>query len=238
MASHGVRTIYIQTGNSRSSRAISNPSAMREFITEAHARDMFVVAWYLPNLRADSDDFERVVQAIEFKTADGQTFDSFALDIESTAVKPISRRNRALAELSRRIRDRVGPDYPLGGIIPSPVGLKKQTGFWDVFPYADVAETYDVLLPMAYYTFHGHTAAQARTDALASMRILRAQPGCSDVPVHLIGGIASKSTAAEVKAFARAARETGCVGASIYDWAGMSAARWRALGAGWKAGAQ
>ena len=178
------------------------------------------------------------MQAVEFRTDDGQMFDSFALDIESTAVKPLSKRNLALAELSARIREAVGPDYVLGGIIPSPVGLTKQTGFWDVFPYGDVAETYDVLLPMAYYTFHGHTAAQARDDALASMRILREQPGCSEVPVHLIGGIAGKSSAAEVKAFAQAARETGCIGASLYDWAGMSAARWRALSAGWKSGAK
>ena len=51
MASHGVRTIYIQTGNARSAGGISNPSAMREFISEAHARDMYVVAWYLPTLK-------------------------------------------------------------------------------------------------------------------------------------------------------------------------------------------
>ena len=105
MADHGVRTIYIQTGSARSSAASRTPRRCAEFITEAHARDMFVVAWYLPNLKTDSDDSERVVQAIDFTTADGQTFDSFALDIESTAVKPFSQRNRNLAELSRRIRD-------------------------------------------------------------------------------------------------------------------------------------
>ena len=238
MASHGVRTIYIQTGNARSAGGISNPSAMDEFITEAHARDMYVVAWYLPTLKSSSVDFERVMQAVEFRTDDGQRFDSFALDIESTAVKPLAKRNRALADLSDRIREAVGPDYVLGGIIPSPVGLMKQTGFWNVFPYADVAETYDVLLPMAYYTFHGHTAEQARDDAIESMRILREQPGCSEIPVHLIGGIAGKSSSAEVRAFAKAARETGSIGVSLYDWAGMSTARWRAISAGWNAGAK
>jgi len=30
-----------------------------------------------------------------------------------------------------------------------------------------------------------------------------------------------------------AARETGSIGVSIYDWAGMSPGRWRALQAGW-----
>lgn len=233
MADHGVRTIYIQTGNARSIGGISNPAAMRAFITEAHARGMYVVAWYLPNLKPGSVDYDRVVQAVQFTTEDGQKFDSFALDIESTAVKPLSARNRNLAALSKRIRELVGPSYPLGGIIPSPVGLKKQTGFWNVFPYANVARDYDVLLPMAYYTFHGHTASQARKDVLDNMRILRAQPGCSKIPVHLIGGLAGESSAAEMQAFARASREASCVGISVYDWVGMNDARWTALRAGW-----
>jgi len=194
---------------------------------------MFVVAWYLPTLKTKSKDYERIVQAIEFTTPDGQKVDSFALDIESTAVKSFSKRNRNLAELSRRLREHVGPDYTLGGIIPSPVGLTKRTGFWDVFPYSEVAASYDVLLPMAYYTFDASNAAEARAYALSSMRILRAQPGCSEVPVHLIGGIADKSSSSEIRAFAQAAKETGCIGVSIYDWAGMSAGRWRALEAGW-----
>ena len=190
MADNGVRTIFIQTGSARSDAGIMNPSALAEFITEAHARDMFVVAWYLPTLKSGSSDYRRIVQAIDFTTPDGDKVDSFALDIESTAVKSLAKRNRNLAKLSARIRARVGPDYPLGGIIPSPVGLRKQTGFWDVFPYADVAASYDVLLPMAYYTYDASNAKEAREYALASMRILRAQPGCSEIPVHLIGGIA------------------------------------------------
>lgn len=238
MSRHGVRTIYIQTGNARSAGGIANPSAMRRFITEAHARDMLVVAWYLPSLKPGSVDLTRVVQAVEFRTEDGQKFDSFALDIESTAVKPLAARNRSLATLSEKIRARVGDSYPLGAIIPSPVGLRKQSGFWNVFPYESVAETYDVLLPMAYYTYHGQTAEQAGADAAASMSILRSQPGCSDVPVHLIGGIAGKSSAAEVLEFTLAARASGCIGASIYDWAGMSGAKWNALEAGWRTPAE
>jgi len=235
MSDHGVRTIFIQTGNARSAQGIANPSALREFITEAHAHHMFVVAWYLPNLKSGSDDYDRVIRAIEFETSDGQRFDSFALDIESTAVKSISTRNVGLVALSKRLRDKVGTDYPLGAIIPSPVGIEKETGFWDVFPYAEVAESYDVLLPMAYYTFDANTPTKARTYALESMRILRAQPGCAKVPVHLIGGIASRSTGAEIREFAKAAAETGCIGVSIYDWAGMNDKRWRGLRTGWPA---
>ena len=238
MASHGVRTLYLETATAKTPNGIPNPSALSEFITQAHARHMYVVAWYLPNLKTGSVDFDRIVQAVEFDTSDGQKFDSVALDIESTDVKPLSTRNRNLAALSQEVRRRVGTSYPLGGIIPSPVGLRKKTGFWDAFPYATVARSYDVLLPMGYYTFHGHTAAQARSDAIANMRILRAQPGCSTIPVHLIGGIASASSVSAVRAFARAARETGCIGASVYDWAGTSDAKWRELAAVWAAKTQ
>jgi len=234
MASHGVRTLYIETGTAKTPNDVAMPEKMREFISAAHEHDMYVVAWYLPNLKAGSVDLRRVVKAVEFETADGERFDSVALDIESTSVKSIAKRNRNLATLSQQVRASVGSKYPLGGIIPSPVGIRKQTGFWNVFPYATVAQTYDVLMPMAYYTFHGQTAEQAKTDATESMRILREQPGCGELPVHLIGGVSGASSAGEVKAFAKAAKATGCIGASLYDWAGTRANQWDALEAVWR----
>ncbi len=233
MAGHGVRTIFIETASTRSSSGIANRSALGAFVTEAHARQMYVVAWYPPNMRAGSADYDRIVQAVEFVTADGQKFDSVALDIESTAVKRVSVRNRNIVALSKKIRSRVGSAYPLGAIIPSPVGLRKQTGFWNVFPYTALATSYDVYLPMGYYTYHVHSAAGAYADTIANMRILRAQRGCKTIPVHLIGGLSGGSSAAEVRQFARGARETGCIGASLYDWVGTGAAQWRQLSAGW-----
>ena len=229
MASHGVRTLFIETANSRAPSAIKDPVALRTFMSEAHARDMRVVAWYLPSLKSEAKDFSRIAEAIAFRTADGRGFDSFALDIESSAVRPESERNTRLAALSAKIRALVGPSYPLGAIIPSPVGLAKKAGYWDDFPYAEVAQAYDILVPMGYYTYHGDGARSAYEDTRANVRILRAQKGCVDKPIHLIGGLAEKSSAAEVEAFVRAARETGCFGASLYGWVGTSDGHWRAL---------
>jgi hypothetical protein len=229
MASHGVRTLFIQTGNSSSKSAIFDPPAQRAFIRAAHARGMKVVAWYLPDMVDVTTDYDRIAQAIRFRTPDGQSFDSFALDIESTAVTPESARNQALDTLSVKIRSLVGGSYSLGAIIPSPVGIAKQAGNWDTFPYESVAKTYDVFVPMGYYTFHGRGAASAAADTRANVSILRAQPGCADVRIHLIGGLAEKSTPAEVQAFVKATRKTGCIGASLYGWAGTTAADWDAL---------
>jgi hypothetical protein len=229
MKRHGVRTLFLQTGNSNSSGALFNRPAEEAFIRAAHARGMKVVAWYLPDMLDATHDYDRIAQAINLRTSDGQHFDSFSLDIESTAIADESARNSALEVLSRKVRALVGASYALGAIIPSPVAVAKQAGFWDTFPYQSVAGGYDVVLPMGYYTFHGTGPSAARADALASMRILRAQPGCSTVPVHLIGGLAEKSTAADVSAFAAATQISGCVGASLYSWTGTTAAEWRAL---------
>jgi len=231
MASHGVKTLYLETSNSRSEFAVKDAAAIGAFVQAAHSHQMKVVAWYLPDLTKPATDFYRVSQAINFTTPEGQKFDSFALDIESSAIKSESTRNRLMNALSARIRALVGTSYPLGGIIPSPVGLAKKAGYWNAFPYSSVARTYDVLLPMGYYTYHGKTASAAYTDARNNIRIIRAQAECATIPIHLIGGLAENSSAAEVRAFVRAQREGGCIGASLYSWPGTTAAHWAALAA-------
>jgi hypothetical protein len=229
MASHGVRTIFIETGNSHSSTAFKDVPAIETFIREAHARGMRVVAWYLPYFKSEALDLDRVTQAIRFTTSDGQSFDGFALDIESSAVKPESKRILALESISLKIRAAAGPAYPLGAIIPSPVGLARKSGYWDAFPYTTIARAYDVILPMGYYTYHAKGASAVATDVAGNIRIIRAQPGCATIPIHMIGGIAGKSNPAEVAAFVYAAGEGGCVGASLYEWAGTSSGQWQEL---------
>jgi len=229
MAGHGVRTLFIQTGNSNSKGVVYNEPLQQRFITAAHARGMKVVAWYLPEMVDLASDYDRIAAAIALRTADGQAFDSFALDIESTKIKDTSARAAALAALTTRLRRLVGDTYPLGGIVPSPVGIAKQTGFWNDFPYAAVARSYDVMLPMAYYTYHGTGATAAAADIATSVKIIRATPGCASEPIHMIGGLAKKSSGPETAAFATQSKASGCVGASLYSWSGTNAADWEGL---------
>jgi hypothetical protein len=84
---------------------------------------------------------------------------------------------------------------------------------------------------MGYYTYHGKGADAAYADAKENVRLLRAEPGCATVPVHLIGGLAGKTTATETAAFVRACADTKCIGAGLYDWVGTGTAEWKALGA-------
>jgi len=229
MAAHGVRTLFIETGNASEKAALVRPSKLSEFVRAAHAHNMFVVGWYLPNLRAHPKDFNRSMAAITFTTSDGQRFDSFALDIESDAVHSASKRSRAVIALSEKIRRVVGPTYPLGAIIPSPVALSSPNGPWGHFPYSGLARTYDVFLPMGYYTFHVHGASRVYRETRANVRILRSHPGCADVAVHIIGGIAQDTSSAEVRQFVRASNESGCIGASLYSWSGTRPSLWTQL---------
>ena len=235
MALHGVRTLYIETANYHNPEKASlfKPETLARFIQECHARKIKVVAWYLPSFEdpvKDKDkDYTRSLAAIEFRTSDGQKFDSFALDIEDSHVKPASTRSARLKTLSARIRAAVGQSYPLGGIIPSPAGMKINSSYWPDFPYKDVAAFYDVIVPMGYYTYHGDGYAHAYSETLENVSIVREQTGRPTLPIHIIAGLADQSSGSETTAFVRALRETGCLGGSMYDWPTTNDADWRAL---------
>ncbi|HEX2025396.1 MAG TPA: hypothetical protein VHH92_03270 [Actinomycetota bacterium] len=217
MANHGVRTLYLETSNYSQRRGIVDAAAVGRFVEAAHARGIEVVAWYLPGFDRLRRDLRRSMRAISFRTPSGQAFDSFALDIEASIVDPPKKRTRRLLTLSRRIRARVGPDYALGAIIPSPYRMQRGKT-WPGFPYAQLADIYDVFLPMSYYTFHVGGEAPAHDEVAASIPIIRSKTGDPSVPIHVIGGIADASSGAETRGFVRAAREHGVLGASLYNW--------------------
>jgi len=229
MVGHGVRTLYLETSNYRWTTDLNQPSKLEALLRECHARGIKVVAWYLPGFSDPARDYARSMKAIRYRTPDGQKFDSFALDIEASVEKSITARNARLTALSAKIRRAVGPDYPLGGIIPSPAGMAKNATYWPRFPYKAVAAVYDVIVPMGYYTYHGDGYANAYLDTRDNVAIIRTQTGRPSIPIHVIAGDAAKSSAAETQAYVRALREAGCIGGSMYDWSTTSPASWAAL---------
>jgi hypothetical protein len=231
MASHGVRTLFVETANYHNPQSASlfKPAALAVVIQQCHARQIKIVAWYLPGFKDLDKDYERSMAAIDYRTPDGQKFDSFALDIEDSTVKPASTRSARLKTLSAKIRAAVGKSYPLGGITPSPAGMKINSSYWPDFPYKDVAAVYDVIVAMGYYTYHGDGYNHAYNETLENVRIVREETGRPTIPIHIIAGLGDKSSGSETTAFVRALRETGCLGGSMYDWATTDDADWRPL---------
>jgi hypothetical protein len=230
MATNGVRTLYLETASWRVPRSVDivDPEATERMIVAAHDLGMQVVAWYLPGFKDLRMDMRRVRAALEFETADGQRFDSFALDIEANEVRSVRARNAALLALSRDIRGEVGEEYALGAIVPDQRSTSSGNVLWPSFPYAAAAKYYDVFLPMAYSTFnrargargvYAYTAANIRFVQKATAR-----------PVHLIGGLTDGMLPSEEAAVARAARDTGAYGVSLYKFPLYDDGSWDALG--------
>ena len=227
----GVTTLYLQTSNFTQKVDLVRPTALGRFIDAAHANGLRVVAWYLPSLGNVARDLRRSLAAVRFRSPTGNAFDSFALDIEAEVVRSAKTRSTRLLGLSRALRQAVGPNYPLGAIVPSPRGMELRPAYWPGFPYEGLAKSYDVFMPMGYFTYRYKSAAAARAYTEANLEILRTETGNEALVVHAVGGLAGPATLAQVRAFSTAAADGGAIGASLYDYATTSAAEWRVLSA-------
>jgi hypothetical protein len=230
MAARGVRTLYLQTSNYHRHSPFMFKDGVVRFVDLAHDAGLEIVAWYLPGFRDLALDEQRSAAAIDLVTPDGERFDGFALDIESSEVSVPSRRTSRLLRLSDHLRALAGDTYPLGAIIPTPRRIDiTDLDYWPGFPYPELAETYDAILPMTYYTFRVNGPAGAHRYTSSVISLLRSDVGSDQVPIHVIGGIASVSGNAETAAFVRAIREGGVIGASFYTFPSIDAEEWDAL---------
>jgi len=229
MALHGVRTLYLETSNFRRDVPIKWPGREARFIEAAHAEGMKIVAWYLPGFVSVRFDFARVMKAVRFRTRSGQGFDGFALDIESPEVRSAAVRTRRLNLLSDKIRHAVGSAYPLGAIIPTPLGMRQNPTYWPGFPYGHLMADDQAFLPMAYFTWRVSGARGAARYTRACIDIIRTETGSANVPIHVIGGISNQSTTAEARAFVRTVRAKAVLGASYYAFHGTTNGQWQAL---------
>jgi hypothetical protein len=225
IALSGVRTLFLETCNYKCKQEIHRPELVSRWIDAAHANGIRIVAWYLPGFDDLHRDRVRSMAAIRFESATGQTFDSFALDIEARLVSSVQERNRKILELSKQIRRAAGARYPLGAITP--------VWFYDwggPFPYAGLDPWYDVFVPMIYFGSRGKGPRAARRHTIRNIEEILSGTGDPGTRIHAIGGIADQLDEREVRAFVRSADRHGAMGVSLYDfftsgpedWAGLA----------------
>jgi hypothetical protein len=226
---HGVRTLYLETSNYSHSEAVVHPAVAGRFLDAAHSAGIDVVAWYLPSFRSPRQDLAKSLAVLRFRSPGGQRFDSFALDVEASVVRSVPLRNMRLLSLARAIRAAAGPGYPLGAIIPSPVGMWRHPSYWPGFPYADLAAVFDAFAPMAYFSHYEKTEARVYAYVRDDVRVIRLETGRPDIPIQLVGGVADRVGSAGLEGFARAASDCGVAGVSLYAYLETSSAQWRRL---------
>jgi hypothetical protein len=229
MAASGVQTLYLQTSNADRPGSFVFPEGVATFVDAAHDGGLAVVAWYLPHLTDLALDGARIRDAVRFATARGDGFDGFALDIESDAVDDPRRRTDRLVRLSDEIRDEVGEDFALAAVIPSPIRLRDDVVYWPGFPWRELALTYDAILPMTYYTFRASGPRESFDYVAGSIDEIRDRVGSDAVPIHVIGGLARDASTPETRAFTRAVRDRGVIGASWYTWPYATGSQWSEL---------
>ena len=229
MAASGVRTLYIQTGNYKLANDVVHPDGLAMAIEAAHAAGIRVVGWYLPGFVDRDADLRRIMEGIDFTTPLGERVDSFAIDIEATAIGSIGLRSASMIKLTRRLRAALPSSYTLGAIVPDERSSTIWPGLWPAFPYAAIRKYYDVFLPMAYSTDRGHGSRFVYSYTAENVRFVKAM---TRRPVHLIAGIANGLRGGESAAALKGARAARAIGFSFYDVRTSGPREWRVI-AGW-----
>lgn len=224
MADLGVQTVYLQTSHRRSTDDVMEAERLDELIDAAHANGMHVVAWYLPTLVDVEADLRRLEAAATLPV------DGLGVDIESTAVDDVAERNRRLVDLSTRLRGSVPAGRPIAAITLSAVHLQVvNPAYWPDYPWADLAASYDVMMPMAYWSIRQGELRDAGRYVGENIDRIRASTGDPDIPIHVIGGIADRVTDADLEAMVAAIEGRGAIGGSLYDWRTSEPSHWSTL---------
>ena len=228
IAARGVRTVYAETANDRSTVDVVNPKALGQFVDALQKRGVRVVAWYLPGFVQPAVDVRRTRAMLSFRSPAGASFDGVALDIESLRLKSAGLRTTRLLALSRILRAEAG-ETPIAAITYPSRGFERHPTWWPGFPWQEVTSLIDAWIPMTYTGggFRGYDATYGYV--ARSLRLLRTAVG-PDIPVHAAGGVANRMNAEELKAFVDAIQDEGTVtGWSLYDFQTTGPKAWAAL---------
>ncbi|MDT7572495.1 MAG: hypothetical protein QOE05_2669 [Actinomycetota bacterium] len=230
-AANGVKTIYIQAAKRgpKTPYALLSRDRLGAILLAAHARGIRVVAWYLPTFDS-SADFLHLDAMMQFKV-DGQHFDGIGLDIENTDM-PVAGRNARLVALSQRVRARTW--LPLTAIVLPPVltEIIHPTYWGGAFPWASLKSSYDVWIPMGYFTAYRRYPTWRDAGRSTAEDIKRIKGHLGEVPIHYAGGIADTSTVTDFQKFTGAAKAGGAIGVSAYDYATTPGWAWSYLRSG------
>jgi len=232
MARLGVRTLYVQVANPDgvSPDQLTDEVQLREILTHARTSGLKVVAWYLPGLADVALDTRMIKTIVAFRSGTAR-FDTVALDLEYTQGETdVTVRNANAVEVARNTRKLLGTKRAIGAIVYPAVQTEVLNPvLWPNFPYKKLAESVDVWMPMAYYTFRSDPYRDPFRYTDESVARLRKRLDNDNALVHPIGGIADQTTPEDYGAFLRAVKSTKAIGYSVYDFNTTSSSAWTFL---------
>ena len=224
MADNGVNTMYIQTAKAEFSEPLLDPALLVSIIAKAKSRGIRVIGWYLPTFGDPAVDQAHIAATI------AAGVDGFGLDIESTSTE-LTLRNQRLIELSAWMRSTY-PNEALAAIVLPPVVTDViNLNYWPNFPWAQIATSYDVWMPMAYWTNRRSDSVwrDAYRYTWENIDRIRTHLAMPAAVVNPIGGLSDTTTTADIDGFLRAANERGAIGGGLYDDGITTAAQYQQL---------
>jgi len=215
----GLTHLYLRVGSSK--KGFYNQYGLDHLLPVAHAAGIKVVGWDFPYLFDPAADADRAVAAIGYTTPDGHRMDAFSADIE-TAAEGVNLTAEGALAYGARLRELVGPDYPLIATVPRPSPKRP-------FPFAEATASFDAIAPMVYWQNRDPAAdaAQAMADLAPFGK-----------PVLLIGqaydggpegGPAGPPPRDHLDRFMATALSHGAAGVSFWVWHHATAEHWAAI---------
>ena len=214
----GLSHVYLRLGSSKS--GFYAQGDLDRLLPVAHAAGLQVVGWDFPYLFDPLADAERAAAEVAYTTPTGHRIDAFSADIE-TASEGVNITNEGALAYGARLRELVGPGYPLVATIPRP----PRPGF----PFAQSIAHFDAVAPMVYWMNRDPAADLAGAiDALAPfgkpiLPVGQAYDGAID------GGPAGAPPKEALVRFMQTASAKGAAGFSFWVWHTATPEHWAAI---------
>lgn len=210
LKSKNIDSIYLQISRSNTP-GIKHPGKLNKIIESCHDRDIKVIGWSYVFLKEPIHDAQKFIQGATYKTPSGETLDGFAADIEEISD------SFAIEKFTKRIRQVLGPDYPLIAVIFSPLSMAKNA---KLYSWRTVANNFDIIAPMTYW--HGLKKYRSEQGAYyytaQTISKIKELTKKDDLKIHIIGD-GQKTTSHEIKGFLKAAKDHQVnAGVSLYPY--------------------
>ena len=215
----GLSHVYLRVGSSKD--GFYGQADLDRLLPVAHAAGLAVVGWDFPYLFDAEADAQRGAAAIAYTTPTGHRMDAFSADIE-TRHEGVNISVPVADTYSRRLRELVGPDYPLVATVPRPRYNKG-------FPFAEIARQFDALAPMVYWLARDPVAEveQAITDLAGLGKPI--MPVGQAYDARSEGGSPGPPPKEHLVRFIQAAQTRGVTGFSFWVWHHATPDHWAAI---------
>jgi hypothetical protein len=228
---NGLSHLYVEVATSRG--GFWGARWLDELLPAARAAGVRVIGSVYPCLDDLPADLALALEVARYRTPGGLALDGLTADIEETLVPE---NVQAYGEL---LRHHLGDDYLLVATVYPP-----ESWFAPRYPWPALPASWNAVVPMAYWRHmenRAFTPPEVYAYTQRNLTQLRALTGRPDLPVQMLGQLfelgrpnllgPDPPTAGEVAAAVAAARDTGAVGISFFDWTRATPAHWAAIAA-------